>query len=187
MKKVYLSIAASVVLLASCDKVANLAKIDKDVDYTGTVDVNGLPSGDTAIPQVGYIDGQLPKVAIATNSKEFLESNGSSAASDKVESVTLKKFSLSVTLPSNGTFKFMDSVGVYVSADGLSEKLVASKANISNNSKTVDLTCYGENLKEYFLKDSMYVRMGGRFTSVPDSGTRIEFKPTFNVKANLLK
>ena len=187
MKKAYLSLAAVAVIAIGCDKVEDLAKIEKDLDFTQTVDLAGMPSGLDSLTSGHSMVANFPTMPIETKSKEFLEGNGSSANPDGVEHVKLTKFKASVQLPANGNFDYVDSVYVFLSANGLSEILVANKISVPKGSKSIDFDCKDENLKNYFLKDTMYIRMGGKFTGAPDSGSKLEIKPTFNVKANLLK
>ena len=89
--------------------------------------------------------------------------------------------------PSGSNFDFMDTIRVYVSAQGLEEKLAAKKYGIPKGQQTLELDCEDVNLKEYFIKDTMYIRFGGHFTGVPDSNAKIELTPTFNMLANPLK
>ncbi|RYD54864.1 MAG: hypothetical protein EOP56_18010 [Sphingobacteriales bacterium] len=187
MKKAYLFIAAVSMFAIGCDKIEDLAKIEKDLDFTQTVDVPGLPNGADSLAQGQVVRGDFPIMAIETKSKEFLEGEGSAANPDAVEHVKLSKFKASVLMPANGDFDYVDSIYVFLSAKGLSEIKIASKTSVAKGSKSIDFDCNSDNLKEYFLKDTMYVRMGGKFVGAPDSGSRLEIKPTFNVKANLLK
>jgi hypothetical protein len=185
MKKAYLFLAAFALFAASCDKIANLTDIEKDLSFNEIVDVPGKPVDvDTVLPGIPVI-ADLPKMAFATNSKDFLESNGSVATSEYVHHVKLTKFTASIDMPQNGNFDWTDSIYVYISASGLNEVLAASKT-ISKGQNSVDLNCKDIDLKEYFLKDSMYVRFGGRFVDLPQEG-KIRIQPTFNIKANPLK
>jgi hypothetical protein len=187
MKKAYLSLAAVAVLAIGCEKLDDLAKIEKDLDFTQTVDLVGMPANLDSLAQGQSMVADFPVMPIETKSKEFLEGNGASANPDGVEHVKLTKFKTTVQLPANGNFDYVDSIYVFLRANGLNEILIADKISVPKGATSIDFDCKADNMKEYFLKDTMFIRMGGRFSGAPDSGSRLEIKPTFNIKANLLK
>jgi hypothetical protein len=185
MKKVFLPLAA-IAILAGCTKLDDLEKladINKDMDYSQTVDVNGLPDGAPSLPP-GGVSQDLPKFAVETKSKQFIEENNTSA--EYLKHVKLKKFVASVAKPDGKNFEFMDTIRIYLSAPGLPEILAAHKYGIPKGLKEVSLDCDTTNLKEYILKDSVFFRVGGHYVAIPDTGSKLQFKSTFNFLANPL-
>ena len=187
MKKADLVAGALTLVAVACNKIEDLANISKDFTYTEVVDVpsiTGLPSVIDSLPQ-GGISADAPVMPMETNSAQYISESGSSA--NLVQHVKLVKFVTTMKEPSGSNFDFMDTIRVYVSAQGLEEKLAAKKYGIPKGQQTLELDCEDVNLKEYFIKDTMYIRFGGHFTGVPDSNAKIELTPTFNMLANPLK
>lgn len=184
MKKYYLVLALGVTGLMSCEKLENLGDISRDFTYSETVDmpeVPQLPAGMDTLPAGGYT-GYVPAMAMATNSKQYVGESGSTA--DLVKHAKMIKISANMLQPGGANFDFMDTVRMYVSAQGLEEKLIGYKYGIPKGTQQLDLDVDSVNLKEYFLKDTMYVRFGGHFVGVPDSNTRLDLKTTINMLAN---
>ncbi|WP_276134173.1 hypothetical protein [Polluticoccus soli] len=186
MKKYYLVLALAASGLMSCEKLEHLGDISRDFTYTETVEmpeVPGLPDIDT-LPEGGFT-GYAPTMAMATNSKQYVGESGSTP--DLVKHAKMTKLLASILQPTGANFDFMDTVRMFVSAEGLEEKLIAYKYGIPKGTQQLDLDVDSVNLKQYFLKDSMYIRFGGHFIGVPDSNTKVELKTTFNMLANPLK
>lgn len=169
---------------ASCDKVKELANINRDLTYSETISIPSLPGDIDTLPP-GGISAYFPGQGIATNSQAFIEEYQTSP--NLINHVKLTKLATVSKEPAGGNFDFVDTLNVYLRADGLEEKLVAYKHGIPKGVSTIDLDCVSDiNLKEYFLKDTMYLRFGGHFVGVPDSATKIELNSTFNLFANPL-
>lgn len=183
MRKILLVAAMLLSGCDGCDKVKQLANINKDIEYKETVDLPGLPGGDTVVP-AGGISADLPRYAMATNSAEYLKQYNTSP--NLVTHVKLKSLGMTIVAPDAQYFNFLDSVRLFVNAPGLPEQLAAYKYNIAKGMKTVDMDVADLNLKEYFLKDSMYFRINAHFTGIPDDSTKLEIKSVFNILANPL-
>lgn len=186
MKRTYLLLALLALGAASCDKVKHLGDISRDLTYTENVDlpsVPGLPTGVDTLPP-GGLTAFAPSIPMATNSKQYISESGST--SDLVKHVILTKFSATITQPPGKNFDFIDTLLMYVSAPGLDKKLVAHKYGVPKGQQKVDLDCDSVNLKEYFIKDTMYIDFGGHFIGVPDSASKVELSATFNMLANPL-
>jgi hypothetical protein len=190
VKKSYLILAFVAIGAVSCEKISNItdfANISKDFTYKETIEVpkvEGLPEDLGPLPN-GGMTAYLPPMAFATNSKQYVSESGS--AVDLVKEVKLKQLSASIIQPADKNFDFLDTLRVYASAPGLEEKLVAYKYGVPKGLQKLDLDLEPVNMKEYFLKDTMYVRFGGHFNSVPSTESKIELSSVYNMIANPLQ
>lgn len=182
MKKLIIGLAALTLAVAGCDKVKDLAEINQDIPYHEEVEVPfGLGGGQ---PLPTGIPVSLPSYAFATNYQSYL--NQYNTSSDKVIHAKLKSLSMRITTPPSQNFDFLDTVRVYVSANGLPEKLAAYKYPVPKSVQLVDMDIVDQNLKEYFLRDSMYVKITGYANALPAGGTKMDLAVKFNLKANPL-
>jgi len=181
MKKRLLIIAAAAFTFSGCIK--NLTNINKEIDYSQEFSFSGVPGGGTTLPP-GGVRANFPIFAFATNAQQYIDQYKTS--SDKITSLKLAKCNLTMSLPANGNFDYVDSIQIYLSATGLNEKLAAYKYDIPKGQNTISLDKSTDEFKEYFLKDSMYVRVSAHFVAVPDSNSKINMETGFNMIANPL-
>jgi hypothetical protein len=183
MKKLVFVATVSVVLM-SCIKGVDLGNIAQDIEQTNTITMPEMPGGVDTLSAEG-ITLYAPIKTVETNVDEHMKTYNTST--DKVTSVKLTKFSSKAILPEGAKFDFMDTVNVYMSADGLDEKLVAYHYGVPADPSDVQFTCPDLEIKEYFLKPTMNIRFGGHFIKVPANGTQLEMKSNFRLMANPLK
>lgn len=186
MKRIIVPLVSlSVLFLASCDKLKELANINFSVDYKETTDVPGLPNSPVIPPNQGLTES-IPRIGAATNSEETIKEYNTS--SELIKEVKLGKLDLILEAPTTQTFNIVDSIWVYISSTstGQGEQRVAYKFDIPNDAKQVSLNVEDLNLKDYFLQDSMYFRLQGHFKTAPDSATRLTLDTRFDVLANPL-
>ena len=183
MKKAFL-FACVAIAFASCDKVKELANINQNLTYSESVTIPELPGGIDTLPP-GGITAYFPGQGVETKSQEYLGQFNTDAS--LITHVKLTELLAVIAQPPGGNFDFIDSINVYLTADGMEEKLVAYKHGIPKGTSNLSLDCATDiNLKEYFLKDMMYLRFGGHFVGVPDSSCKIDLTYTFNLLANPL-
>lgn len=193
MKKLLAIAVLAIVATTSCKKAKDIAKtvtqINTDIQYDQTLaltevdhylDSLHLMPG-TVLP--GGLALDFPPMPLPSNSQSFLDQYNTSA--DKVISAKLKALRVEQGLDT-GNFNFADSIMVYLSSKTLPEVLVAYVYNIPKNSKTIQLTPVDQNLKTYFLQDTFYFREHVWFNSVPQRGSSINIKSTWNLIANPL-
>jgi hypothetical protein len=183
MKKLVFVAAASIVFM-SCIKGVDLGSIAHDIEQTNTITMPEMPGGVDTLPAEG-ITLYAPTKTVETNVEENMKTYNTST--DKVSSVKLTKFSSKAILPEGAKFDFMDTVNVYLSADGMEEKLIAYHYGVPADPSNVEFTCPDLEIKDYFLKETMNIRFGGHFIKVPASNTQLELKSTFKLVANPLK
>lgn len=182
MKRSILVLAVAL-LLASCEKLKDLVDINFSVPHTETVTVDGLPD-DPVVPPVVGLRASIPPIAVATMSEENIKKNNTS--SKLVTEVKLGQLKLDIQQPGSQTFDIADSLWLYMSADGLPEILAAHYFDIPKGIRSLDMNTSDENLKDYFLKDTVYIKMEGRFYQAPDSGSIFSISTRFDVLANPL-
>ncbi|MCB9046980.1 MAG: hypothetical protein H6550_12680 [Chitinophagales bacterium] len=183
MKKVIL-VALSVFILASCKKLEDLIKVNFVVPYSKTVAVTGLQDNPVIPPVVG-LRASIPPIGVATNSTETMSNYNTSG--DLVKSVVFSYLNVDVNEPSSQTLDMVDSLWLYVSASGLPEVLVSHYYDIPRGIRSLELETTDDNMKEYFLRDSMYFRIEGHFYNAPDTASVFTFTSKFDVVANPLK
>jgi hypothetical protein len=184
MKKYLLFLVAGTALFMSCGKTGGLGSISQDINSDATIYLPGVPGYDTVLP--GGVNAYAPTLGVPTNTASTLQQ--SNISSDKVTSVYLTKMSVKIQEPAGQAFDIMDTIKVYISADGLEEKLMAHKYGVPAGQQSVDLDCESSvDMKDYFLKDKMNIRFGGHFVKEPDSTTQVRLDFTHKLTANVLK
>ncbi|MFT5020866.1 MAG: hypothetical protein ACI9CU_002270 [Polaribacter sp.] len=90
-------------------------------------------SVDFTIPSSSVINLpiSLPSPPITTNSTQKFEDEG--IQTGWIESIKLNDLGIQIVNPSGEDFGFLNSVHIYISADGQSETLIASKSPVSEN------------------------------------------------------
>ncbi len=178
MKKTIFFSAFAVIafILSSCKLIDKLTKFD--VDYTTSYVIPG-----TLVP-ITVLNSNTPD--ITTNSQQTFTNNNTNA--DRVESVTLKKLTLTITNPSGQKFDFLKSADVYISADGLPEIKVATIDNIDDATvgSSLDMVPGGQDLKEYIKKDKITMRVSTTTDKVVASDVTVRVDATFFVDAKIL-
>ena len=185
MKKFILCSAIISAFFTGCSKVKSLADINVDIPYeqqvqvpavAGYSDIFPLPPGGVSLP--------FPAVAVATGSKGYLDQYHTS--SSKVVSVSLKGLNLVIQAPQGETFDFLDSVQLFISAPAMPEILVAYDYNIPRGQTSLSIPVTNNDLKNYFLQDTMYFREQMHINALPAAGTGLDIKSVFHLVANPL-
>ncbi len=157
-----------------CDEVDELTKFD--LDYKSSFTVSATP-----------LIGVLPVIStpdITTNAETRFENNNT--RKDLVESIKLKSLTLDIEMPSGEDFSFLKSVKLSISADGLPDKQIASKSEISGSETTLELVIDNVELKDYLLKDSFSIKSEVTTDEVINEEYKIGVNTTFRVDAKIL-
>lgn len=147
MKKLSIFLTALVALSAGCKKADELTKFNMEFNSQVTVPSNTLIN----LP----LDLVTPDMA--TNYEESFSSNNTRA--DLVEGITINKITITAQSPQGMNLDFLKSITVYISADGIPEKEVASKYDIPDGLTSLDLDYVSDNLKEFLTKESIRLRV----------------------------
>ena len=168
--------------LAGCKKFTQLANIDRNIPYSYQLEVPEIPGG-IFIPPGGF-KYSLSTYGFATNSDEYVNEAGS--REDLIVHVKLSDLLLRMQQPDTATFDFVDTIRMYISADGIPEQLAAYKYGITDGVDSVALDVVDADLKEYFKKDSMYLRLEGHFLDLPPKNAKMDVNTVFSLRANPL-
>ncbi len=174
MKKIVILLLFLPFLLTGCKKKLTQFIVDYNASVTVSSTVGQLIPFSVVTP------------TITTNSEAEFEANNT--AKKHVRSVHLTECTLTITSPSNETFSFLNSLEIYISADGLDEKKVCFKENIPStvgNSITCDIVDL--DLQEYIKSNTFKLR--GVFTTdetIPED-VQINIYSRFLVDAKISK
>jgi len=161
-------------LFINCDKIDDLTKFNLDYDTQVTIP----SSAGINLP----FDVLTPDTE--TNSSSRFESNDT--RKDLIEEIRLTQLQLVITSPSDADFSFLESIEVYISADGLDEIKIASKVDVPEDVSTLDLEVSDSDLKEYIKKDSYSLRLNTVTDEAISQDHEIDVKSTFFVDAKIL-
>ncbi len=177
---------ALIAFFAGCSKLKQIANINVDIPYTAQIAIPPL-SVDTAgaaLP-AGGLSISLPSVSFATNSAQYIAQYHTAA--NMIINVDLESLSLQLAAPANQNFDFLDSVQLYISADGQPEVMVAWLYSVPKGQSTINLsTNKNVNLKNYFVKTTMTYRLQAHINAVPASSTLLNIGSVFHMLANPL-
>jgi hypothetical protein len=184
MKKILSGLLAVSLSLAACDKddLKKATQIEQDISYNETTEIPMGTGSGVPLP-IGISANFL--YAFATDYKTWLETYNTSA--DLVTSTKMKELTLKVVDPPSGNFNWMDTIRVYVSGDGLPEVLAAYKYPVPKGIQTLDLDIVDQNLKQYFLQDSVRIRLNGFVNALPAQGTKLNLGTTWHLVANPIR
>ena len=123
--------------------------------------------------------------SIKTNSTEIFEINDT--RKNLVEEIQLEQLTLKIIDPADADFSFLESIEIYMAAEGLEEVLVAWKYDIDDSvGSSIILETSGDDLTPYIVLDEFTLK----FTTVTDkvvlSDQTIEVQSTFFVDAKIL-
>ena len=122
---------------------------------------------------------------ISTNSESAFQGNDTRA--DLVNSIHLDKLKLTLTAPQGGDLSFLNSIEIFIKADGLSEQVIAWKNDIPESVGTsIDLTTTGTDLKEYIKKPKYSIRVAVKTDKVITQDHKIKVDESYKVEAKLL-
>ena len=94
--------------------------------------------------------------------------------------IKLTELDLSVDTPSGGTFSFLDSVWVYLSAPGLTEIELGSKSNVLFTSTSLDLYQSAFDAKSYVEKSDILFRIKAECDEALSSNVIVKLHAKFH-------
>ena len=122
---------------------------------------------------------------IESNSESTFEVNDT--RKDLVEQIKVISLDLTLLSPDNSDFSFLESIQVFISADGLSETSIASKSSIPDNvGKSLSLELSGADLQEYIKQDHFSLRLNTKTDKIITSEHSIRVHSKFFVDAKVL-
>lgn len=170
-----LIIGILLISMVSCNKLDKLTQFN--IDYKETVTV----PGNTIISLPFDLDDQ----ELETNSSTSFENNNSNK--DLVEKATLTKMQLDHKSPSSGDLSFIESISIFLEADGLPEIKIAWKDVVPENvGKTLDLDLTDADLKDYVKKDDLRIRINSVIDETLSQDQVIDINTSIFIDAKIL-
>lgn len=171
----YLSLLFVIFILNSCDKLDELTKFD--ITYNSTVEIKA--TANLNLP----FDIFTPD--IETNSESEFEVNDT--RKDLIEEIRLKQLELTITSPDDQNFSFLESIRVYIAAEGLPEIQIASKEDINSAVENIlELDIEDIDIQEYIKKDNFNLRLNTVTDEVLTNDVIMNVKSVFFVDAKIL-
>jgi hypothetical protein len=138
-----------------------------------------------SIPPTDVV-GLLPAIStpeiVSSASKEF-ENNGSDIS--KVKTMRVSKMKLNITTPATQNFDFLNYIQIFISADGLSDQLIASKQDIPNGlGQELDLELTEANIADYIKKEKYSLKIITKTDETISKEVKITSDLTFLVTAD---
>ena len=173
MKNLFLLIL-TVATFSSCKKANELSKFDINYSTKFTVPFTaglGAPFN-------------IYSPTVSSDSESKFQINSTEAS--KVESISLKTLKLTLLSPTGSNLGFVESVELYIKADGIDEEKIAWKTGVSSTVGTkLSLDVSGSNLKPYITSKEFQLRARTIIDEVITSDHEINVDATFEVDAKL--
>tara|TARA_R110002050_G_scaffold63502_3_gene138784 strand:+ start:3409 stop:3933 length:525 start_codon:yes stop_codon:yes gene_type:complete len=169
--KQYLLLSFSLFLFGSCRNVEPELNF-----YLST-------SGQYSIPTNTVVNVALSDTItnLETNSATTFSNNNTSA--DLITEVSLSSLSLELLNPADGNFNFIESITVYINAEGLAEKQIANLVDPDPNVRQIFLQINGTDLQDYLKKAQYDMRVVTITKAFLFNAVDIELNSRFLVKA----
>ncbi|MGV3596877.1 MAG: hypothetical protein ACO1PI_03360 [Bacteroidota bacterium] len=175
MKKLMvILIAIAALTLNACKKLEKLTEFYLDYTASVTVPANmgiNLPF-DILTPD------------ITTNYEEQFSANDT--RKDMVDEIKMAGMVITVKSPQGQNLDFLKSINVFISAEGLPEKEIASKSNVPDGLSVLELDYTSDNLKEYVMKDKIKLRVKTVTDKALNQNVDLDVKARFFVNAKIL-
>ena len=170
-------LVAIVILLGfgACKKIDKLTEFD--IDYTETVTI---PSS-TGIS----LPFNLYSPNVETNSESTFEVNDT--RKDLIEAINLKQLTLTILSPNGADFSFLESITIYLNAEGLNETKLAYLDDVTANAgHSINLVVSNTDFKEYIKKDEIALRVNTVTDETIAQDHQIKVYTLFHVDAKIL-
>ena len=175
MFKTYFSLFCVFTLFVCCDKLDELTKFDIEYSQRATI-----PSS-TGI----NLPFDIFTPEMETNSESKFAVNDT--RKDLIEEITLTELELVLISPDTADFSFLNSIEVFISADGLDEIQIASLSEVPEDAgNRITLNTSDADLKEYIKKDEFSLRLNTVTDELMSSDHELEVNSTFFVDAKIL-
>ena len=175
MKTRILLFCCIILALSGCKAIDNLTQFEMDYDQTVVIPAN--------IPIDLPYNVLTPD--IETDSETSFSINNT--RKDLIEKIYLTELSLTITSPSSADFSFLESIEIYISADGLQEVKVAYKDPVPANDGTVlNMDLIDIDIKDYIKKDSFTLKLKTVTDELLSSDHQINVHSVFFIDAKIL-
>ena len=168
-------IGVFLILQTACEKINQLTVFD--LDYNTQVTVQSV---------VGInLPFNVATPSITTNSESNFEINDT--RKDLIEEATLKELKLYISVPADGDFSFLEEIEIYISSEGLEEKLIAWNLSIEPEAgDMLELETSDEDLQEYIKNDQIALRVKVVTDKLLLTDYTIDINSVFRIDAKIL-
>lgn len=126
----------------------------------------------------------VPVPDIQTNATQAFANNNTDI--NKVKDIKLEALNLTITSPAGFTFRPIKTIRIFISAQGLEEKLIAYKEDIPTTvGNTIALDCNSQNVDMYVKQPSYNLRTETILREAFFQDVEIKAQMTFKVSADL--
>ncbi|WP_405384477.1 hypothetical protein [Maribacter sp. LLG6340-A2] len=175
MIKKYISIICLFAIFSSCDKLDELTKFDMEYSQRAT------------IPSSAGIDLPFDVFTPETETNSESKFAVNDTRKDLIEEISLTELEMVILSPDEADFSFLNSIEVYISAEGLEEIQIAYLNEVPENvGNTISLDTSDADLKEYIKKDEFSLRLNTVTDELLSSDHELEVNSTFFVDAKIL-
>lgn len=121
-----------------------------------------------------------------TNSEFEFENNDT--RKDRIREILLQDLEISIVSPESASFSFLKELEIFINTDGLTERKVAFKENISEQAgKKIVCDVLDIDLQEYIKADKFVIRLRTVTNEVITEDIDVEIYSNFLVDAQLIK
>jgi hypothetical protein len=113
----------------------------------------------------------------------FIEKN---SRKDKLEHALVEMMDMEILFPVTQNFNWLQTIEVFLDAEGLEPRLGASLLNIPKNKRFISLNPGTESLHEHLKKDKIKLRIRMKLNAPIERGIIISFKTSFKGTTLLL-
>ena len=161
--------------LFGCEQIDKLTQFSMDFNSSATIpSTTGI-----SLP----FDVFTPDVQ--TNSESTFAVNNT--RKDMVEEVRLTSLNLTIESPTNGDFSFLESIEIYIAAEGYQETKIAWKENIAENvGNSLVLEVANSDLKDFIKQDKFTLKVKTITDEVIDQDYELDIYSAFFIDAKVL-
>jgi len=167
----YSLIIAGLLFFSSCKKLTEFSVSDSAEFTVPATTALGVPINNTT--------------SVSTSSNLEFKTNGADAKN--VKEIRLSNLKLTIVDPPSEDFSFLNSIHIYIQADGMPETEIAYLDNISSSTGSVlDLVTTGAVLDDYINKENYSLRIKTVTDETLIQDIVIRSDMTFRVQAKIL-
>ena len=159
--------------IISCDKIDELTQFN--LEYNTKVVVPGATGVNLPF--------DLVTPDMETDSESQFEVNDT--RKDLIEEIKLTEMQMVITSPTDADFSFLESIEVFIAAEGLDEIKIAEEEVDENAGSTLDIDVLDIDLKEYIKQDAFNLRVNTVTDEVINEDYNIDVNTTFFVDAKI--
>lgn len=175
MNRICFYLLAFLLPASSCKKLSELTQFN--LKYASETTIAAGPA--SALP----FDVNTPEMESGTES----EFEGRKTNKNLVQSIKLRELKLKIKDAGTRRFDFLNSIRIYLKAEGEEEILIAWKESIPDTvGDELILDCADSDLKKHLFREQFGLRLQVRTDKVINSDVKIAVQSVFRVDANIL-